>query len=83
VQHAAYAVQCVLATTSNRNRVGCYSKSYTLAYTLCSRYDYNAQLTTYDVNSNELKAAKRRIYRQRQKTEEHRQILRYVLTVKY
>jgi hypothetical protein len=34
------------------------------------------------MNSNELKAAKRRIYRQRQKTEEHRQILRYVLTVK-
>jgi hypothetical protein len=29
--------------------------------------------------SNELKAAKRRIYRQRQKTEEQRQILRYVL----
>jgi chemotaxis methyl-accepting protein methylase len=41
----------------------------------------HVQLTTYDVNSNELKAAKRRIYRQRQKTEEHRQILRYVLTV--
>eukprot|EP00953_Heterococcus_sp_UTEX-ZZ885_P002863 2070-Heterococcus_DN1.PRE.1 len=30
----------------------------------------------YPTGSNELKAAKRRIYRQRQKTEEHRQILR-------
>jgi nitrogen fixation/metabolism regulation signal transduction histidine kinase len=40
----------------------------------------HAQLTPYDMNSNELKAAKRRIYRQRQKTEEHRQILRCVLT---
>eukprot|EP00953_Heterococcus_sp_UTEX-ZZ885_P017624 9855-Heterococcus_DN1.PRE.4 len=51
VQHAAYAVQCVLATSSEHGRFKGYS-------------------------NNELKAAKRRIYRQRQKTEEHRQILR-------
>jgi hypothetical protein len=34
---------------------------------------------TYDYYSNELKAAKRRIYRQREKIEQQRQILRYIL----
>jgi hypothetical protein len=78
VQHGS--AQCVVCSPQRIDLIAWVLHQVTHSVTLSLRYNRNVKIISHDMNSNELKAAKRRIYRQRQKTEDQRQILRYVCT---